>query len=62
MALGAPALQALAADPVAQTLKEVTVSSGSDASTEGTGAYTTRATSTATRLDLSIKDTPSPSV
>ncbi|MBV5295935.1 MAG: TonB-dependent siderophore receptor [Curvibacter lanceolatus] len=58
MAVGVPALQAQAADPAGQSLKEVTVSAGADASTEGTGAYTTRATSTATRLDLSIKDTP----
>jgi outer membrane receptor for ferric coprogen and ferric-rhodotorulic acid len=40
------------------TLPEVVVTAVSDGTTEGTGSYTTRATNTATKLNLSPRETP----
>ncbi|MDD0840191.1 TonB-dependent siderophore receptor [Curvibacter sp. HBC61] len=42
----------------AASLREVQIKEAPDTATEGTGAYTVRAASTATRLDLSLRDTP----
>lgn len=42
----------------ASTLPAVTVQAASDGTTEGTGSYTTRSTATATRMDLSLRETP----
>lgn len=49
-----------AESPTANTLPQVTVtgSAVADATTEGTHSYTTGSMSTATRLNLSIRDTP----
>ena len=49
-----------AAAPVAaeQTMQGVTVMAGRDARTEGSGSYTTGAASTATKMELSLRETP----
>jgi outer membrane receptor for ferric coprogen and ferric-rhodotorulic acid len=54
------AASAAGAADQAQTLPEVTVTAanGNAATTEGTGSYTTKSMSTATRMGLSIRDTP----
>jgi outer membrane receptor for ferric coprogen and ferric-rhodotorulic acid len=55
-------LAACAAGPVASQaqgeLAPVTVKARPDFATEGTGSYTARSASTATRLDLSLRETP----
>ncbi|MDD0811740.1 TonB-dependent siderophore receptor [Curvibacter sp. RS43] len=40
------------------SLREVHIKEAPDTATEGTGAYSVRSASTATRLDLSLRDTP----
>jgi outer membrane receptor for ferric coprogen and ferric-rhodotorulic acid len=62
---GLPALLALAtqaahaAEPQPPALPVVRVTApATDATTEGTGAYTARSANTATRLDLSLRETP----
>lgn len=45
-------------DANAQTLPTVQVTAAMDATTEGTGSYTTGSASTATKLNLSLRETP----
>lgn len=40
------------------TLSAISISSSQDNTTEGTGSYTTKSTSTATKLAMSLKETP----
>ncbi len=55
---GGYVLRRAPAGPEAAVLPAVTVSGASLALTEGTGSYTTRAMGTATRLELSPRETP----
>ncbi|AVS73752.1 TonB-dependent siderophore receptor [Paracidovorax cattleyae] len=57
---GAIVIKAAPPPGEAATLAPVTVTAAADrsGSTEGTGSYTTRAMSTATKLDLSMRETP----
>lgn len=58
VALHARAADGAAAVPSDTVLPPVKVTARPDRATEGTGSYTTRATSTATKLDLSLRETP----
>jgi len=51
-------IQRASAASAGSALPTVTVQAASDGTTEGTGSYTTRSTATATRLDLSLRETP----
>ncbi|WP_285411406.1 TonB-dependent receptor [Variovorax sp. efr-133-TYG-130] len=51
-------IQRASAAAAGSSLPTVTVQADSDGTTEGTGSYTTRSTATATRLDLSQRETP----
>ena len=59
VALHARAAPEAGAEPPADTvLPAVKVKANPDRATEGTGSYTTRSTSTATKLDLTLRETP----
>lgn len=56
---GSSALTVIRGSTGSTSLKEVTVTAQADASTtEGSGSYTTRATGAATRMELSLRETP----
>lgn len=59
VAMHARAAPEAGAEPPADTvLPAVKVKATPDRATEGTGSYTTRSTSTATKLDLTLRETP----
>jgi len=59
VALHARAAQEAGTEPPTDTvLPAVKVKANPDRATEGTGSYTTRSTSTATKLDLTLRETP----